>query len=389
MALNSMTTTHRYFRPTVALILAWTISTAAVAAAYRPASPDDVLLELGSGVRQVVNARAQTRTNSTSTGPTAAAQRAKELIDLGRTQNDERYFGYASAVLQPWSNASTAPVELAVLRADIAQHQHRFADAQHILDAVLLRDADHARARLMRAELLMTRGQPQQAQNDCRQLLRLQETFAASMCIAQAASLTGRLTSSYDVVRLLLQRAAHDTSAQYAWALGIAGDMAERKGDLDAAAAWLQQAIELSPTDLVSRLQLCDVLLQQRQYTHVLMLLDAAPASEPVLLRRALATQHDKPAASAALAAWQSATEQSAQLGVRLHLRELARGELELLGQPQQALATALQNWDVQREPADARVLAQAARAAGDQAALAKVAQWQRDLQLEDAELLL
>jgi hypothetical protein len=59
-----------------------------------------------------------------------------------------------------------------------------------------------------------------------------------------------------------------------------------------------------------------------------------------------------------------------------------------LLGKPQQALATALRNWDVQREPADARILAQAARAAGDKAALAKVAQWQRDLQLEDAGLL-
>ena len=370
------------------VLLAWLFSAVATAAPYRPAAPDEVLLELGSVMRQVTRTRAQLQTGST-TDPAAAAQLAKEFIDLGRTQNDERYFGYASAALQPFSNLPTAPLEIAVLRADIAQHQHRFTDAQKILDAVLQRDADHARARLMRAQLLMTLGQPQLAQQDCRQLLRLQQTFAATICIAQASSLTGKLASSYAVVSMLLQRSVGDDSAQYAWALGIAGDMAERKGDLPAAEVWLQQALELSPTDLVSRLQLCDVLLQQQAYQRVLSLLAAAPPSEPVLLRRALAAQQDKHTASAALAAWQAATTQSAQLGISLHLRELARGELQLLGKPQQALATALRNWAVQREPADARILAQAARAAGDHAALVKVAQWQRDLQLEDAGLLL
>jgi tetratricopeptide (TPR) repeat protein len=247
--------------------------------------------------------------------PAAAVERAQQFIELGRTQNDERYFGYASAALQPWNHATSVPIEIAVLRADIAQHQHRFSDAQKILDEILLRDADHARARLMRAELLMTLGRPQLAQSDCRQLLRLQQTFAASICIAHASSLTGRLASSYSVVNMLLQRSADDGAnhaQEYAWALGIAGDMAERKGELNAAEEWLQKAIELSPTDLVSRLQLCDVLLQRQDYQQVLSLLASAPPSEPVLLRRALAAQLDKEAASVALAAWTTAAAQSA-----------------------------------------------------------------------------
>jgi tetratricopeptide (TPR) repeat protein len=373
-----------------ALVLACALSTAALADPYVPTSPNEVLLELGSVVQRVTDSRAQLQSDISKADAVTAAKLAQEFIDLGRAQNDERYFGYASASLQPWNNAPSAPIELAVLRADIAQHQHRFNDAHKILDDVLVRDALNARARLMRAALLMTQGQPRLAQRDCVQLLGLRETFAATLCLAQTASLTGRLASSYDLVSTLLQRSAIDSSVQYIWGLGIAGEMAERTGDLQAAEKWLRKAIELSPTDWVSRLQLCDVLLQARRPGEVMTLLEPAPASEPVLLRRALAARmQNKSAASATLVAWQAAVAQSAQLGIRLHLRELARGELELLGKPQQALATALQNWEIQREPSDARILAQAARAAGDQATLTKLAQWQRDLKLEDAGLSL
>jgi len=370
--------------------LVWLISTTVAAAPYRPASPDDVLLELGSVVQRVAAAHAGTQVELARTDPDTAAKIAGDFIDLGRTQNDERYFGYASAVLQPWNTVVAPPIQLAVLRADIAQHQHRFTDAQKILDEVLVRDATNARATLMRAAILMTRGQPRLAQQDCQRLLALRETFVATLCIAQVASLTGRLATSYELVSAILQRSASDTSAQYAWGLGIAGEMAERKGDSTAAEQWLQKAMEVSPTDLVSRLALCDVLLERKAYPQALALLETAPASEPVLLRRALASQHqDAQAASAALNAWQAAATQSAQLGIRLHLRELARGELELLNKPQQALATALQNWEIQREPSDARILAQAARANGDIASLEKVARWQLELHLEDARLSL
>jgi len=372
-----------------AAVLALLITAAAWAAPYRPSSPDEVLLELdGAAQRAVSNSTALRAAAASRTDPNASAIIAQEFIDLGRSQNDERYFGYAAAALQPWNARRDAPVRIAVLQADIAQHQHRFTEALRMLDDVIVRDGKNARARLMRATLQMTQGQPQLALRDCQKLLVLRASFAATVCIAQASSLNGKLAASYRLLSEMLQHpiAAGDVD-QYAWAFGVAGEMAERLGDSNAAEMWLRKAIEQAPNDLVSRLQLCDVLLRRDQAQTVLNLLHDAPASEPVLLRRALAEQ--RLARTEALADWNEAASRSEQLGIRLHLRELARGQLELLHRPQEALATARQNWAVQREPADARVLAMAARAAGDRETLEQLSQWRDEQHLEDVELML
>jgi len=59
------------------------------------------------------------------------------------------------------------------------------------------------------------------------------------------------------------------------------------------------------------------------------------------------------------------------------------------LHQPQRAFETARQNWAVQREPADARILALTARAVGNRETLRQLAQWRDELRLEDAGLVL
>ena len=58
------------------------------------------------------------------------------------------------------------------------------------------------------------------------------------------------------------------------------------------------------------------------------------------------------------------------------HQRENARFELMLRGDARSALALALDNWKVQREPADLLILAEAASAAGDAAAMNVVRRW-------------
>ncbi|MET0230113.1 MAG: hypothetical protein ABW186_04185, partial [Rhodanobacteraceae bacterium] len=50
--------------------------------------------------------------------------------------------------------------------------------------------------------------------------------------------------------------------------------------------------------------------------------------------------------------------------GDRVHLREEARFTLEVLGRRDDALALALENWRVQKEPLDARIALEAALAA-------------------------
>jgi hypothetical protein len=62
--------------------------------------------------------------------------------------------------------------------------------------------------------------------------------------------------------------------------------------------------------------------------------------------------------------------------GDRVHQREEARFTLELLKKPQEALLLAQENFRVQKEPADSRILISAARAAKNPFAEKEAVNW-------------
>ncbi|HYM36049.1 MAG TPA: tetratricopeptide repeat protein [Steroidobacteraceae bacterium] len=380
-------------RASVAVFILSLMTIPAFCAAYKPASQDEVLLHVDTAQRQ---ARMNLHRTVDRNDPQSVIEAAGNFVALGRAQHDERFFGYASAILQPWHNDAHAPTGIVLLHADIAQYQHRFGDALNTLDQLVAREPNYADALLMRAAIRMSQGKPREARQDCQRLFSLREIFAATVCNAQAASLNGKLSPSYRLLALQIERGAIDRQntkvvQQLAWAHGVLAEMAERLGDFAAAERELHTALDLSPVDFASRLQLCDLLLQSQRPREALQLIDALSPSDPILLRRALAAKQiaDPVKAKETLITWQSAVERSTQLGVTLHVRELARGQLELLNSPSLALQSALVNWQVQREAIDARLLADAARAAHDSAALKQVRDWQTDLHFEDARLAL
>mgnify|MGYP000431896813 CR=1 FL=1 len=71
----------------------------------------------------------------------------------------------------------------------------------------------------------------------------------------------------------------------------------------------------------------------------------------------------------------------------RVHLREEARYLLDLGHDVPGALLVARDNWKVQKEPADARVLLEAAIAAKDDAVRREVVAWLARHRMEDAQL--
>src|SRR5262249_47035262 len=100
--------------------------------------------------------------------------------------------------------------------------------------------------------------------------------------------------------------------------------------------------------------------------------------------------------ATAEKAAGRPAAEHMAMLAERfaalrdrgdvVHRREEARFEL-LRGNATRALQLARENWDVQREPADVRVLLEAARAAGDPRAAEPVVRFLEESGLEPPKI--
>ena len=93
------------------------------------------------------------------------------------------------------------------------------------------------------------------------------------------------------------------------------------------------------------------------------------------------------PAYEANLATLRARFTASRARGDTVHRREEARFALQLNGDPQAALRLAKENWAVQREPADLRILAEAAAAADDAEAKATVQQWLAQSGLEYAAL--
>ena len=75
------------------------------------------------------------------------------------------------------------------------------------------------------------------------------------------------------------------------------------------------------------------------------------------------------------------------QRGDTLATREYARFALDVMGDAPAALAAALGNWQVQREPEDVLLVLRAARAAHDDAAALRVSRWVAAMRFEDARL--
>jgi hypothetical protein len=119
-----------------------------------------------------------------------------------------------------------------------------------------------------------------------------------------------------------------------------------------------------------------DCLLRAERAADALAVLRSAPPADSVLLRLAVAERRLGRSSAAHLE----------QLGYRLrlalqgeetaHAREAAYFALYLLDEPELALARALDDWAVQREPIDSRLVLEAALASGDPAAARPVVDW-------------
>jgi hypothetical protein len=74
--------------------------------------------------------------------------------------------------------------------------------------------------------------------------------------------------------------------------------------------------------------------------------------------------------------------------GTRVHVREEARFTLALLHDSQTALTLAQTNWEIQKEPWDARLLLETALASGSRQAAKPVITWLHINHVEDMRLL-
>lgn len=363
------------------ILLAWLANPVLRAAPYTPADDARVLERLtlradDPAARELAALRARWR--SAPREPDAAVALARRLFALAGEDGDPRHVGHAQAVLEPWWADPTPSPAVRVARATILQYGHRFDDALADLQSAAEAEPDEPEAFAWIAAIHMVRADYDGARKACRRLADLAELLAGAACLATVDSLTGHAAAASRALRDALRREPTAEPAQRLWALTRLAEIDQRRGAHADAEAAFREALALGLRDVYLRAAHADFLLDRQRPAEVIALLagDGARA-DVLLLRLAIAA---KATGDARAAGWarelQARFDASSTRGDTTHRKEEARFALEVLGQPQRALALARENYAVQREVADARVLLEAALAAGQRNGAEPVLQW-------------
>ncbi|MDJ0890680.1 MAG: tetratricopeptide repeat protein [Gammaproteobacteria bacterium] len=317
-----------------------------------------------------------------------AVRLAWRYIEIGRAQADPRNEAYAQAALRPWWHLDPPPAAVLLVRATLRQSRHDFHGALADLSGVLRMQSHNAQAWLTRAVVLSVLGEPRDALGNCMPLFRLASPLLATTCAGNAMGLGGQAEAVYEWLLRSLERSHGASARERLWALTVLADIATRLGRHAEAESHYREALRLELRDIYLLSAYADFLLDQGRAEEVYALLRDDSRPDPLLLRLALAEkQLSTPELKHRVTPLQARFAASRLRGSERHLGSEARLELHLLNRPQRALKLALDNWAVQREPVDARLVLESALAADKAAAADPVLAWLIKTGLEDVRL--
>jgi tetratricopeptide (TPR) repeat protein len=344
------------------------------AAPMIPPRDDQVLEVLPLTIADVRARELRTLRNAltvTPTNLTLAAKLAGEYIEIGRITGDPRYGGYAQSALAPWWDLESPPIEVLLLRAQLRQRAHKFAPALRDLDQVLSANPREPRARLQRATIRQVIADYAGARADCAALAAGTSTLLGTHCRANVMSVTGELDAAYAELAAAVNDAEGMTPVTAAWVLTTLAELATRSGQSTQAESHFRAALSLTPDDQYLLMAYADFLLALGRAAEVIDLVAPHIRVDGLLLRYALALRDVRsPKTEETVAQLRARFAANAARQETAHKREEARFVLEFENDPMRALTLARENWAVQKEPADLRILVACAQRAKSAAAL-------------------
>lgn len=359
---------------------------------YRPASDTDILEHLPSRPMGPDPARERALREYIARQPDQldlALRLAAIEVERARATSDPRPLGQAEALLSPWWNQQQPPVPVLVLRATIRQRSHAFTMARTDLQQAVDRQPDNAQAWLMLASIEQVGGNFPAAANACARLNGIASPAVHVSCLAALEGVNGRAAQAYSRVAAALADPSSRTQTELRdWMLTLQAELAERLGHAEDAERLYRLSLAADPRDTYTIAAYADFLLDAGRPEDVVPLIAADTPVDALLLRRAQAAQRSgRPDASAIIEDLGARFAALRARGDQVHQREEARFRLELAADPPGALQLAVANWQVQKEPLDARILLECAIAAGRPDAAAPVVRWIRETGLEGPKL--
>lgn len=357
---------------------------------YQPTEDAQVLQRLSFRAsdpvaRELERLRANLRGNPRNLE--SAVKLAVRYIEQGRSEGDPRFLGQAQAVLSPWWSEPTPPPATLLIRATIRQNAHEFNEALADLDQVLAVQPANSQAWLTKASILQVQARYDEAGRACQRLTRLAASHVLLGCLSDIAGVTGQSVKSRELLRQVLS----DTTLsgrERIWIATILAETAARTGAIREAEQYFTEAFNVGLKDQYLLGAYADFLLDQHRYRDVISLLRSETRADGLLLRLARAEQAlELPSSKNHISELAARFAASRERGTTVHVREEARFTLTLQQDAQRALPLAQANWNIQREPADARILLESALAAKNPAAAQPVLDWMKSTRVEDFHL--
>ncbi|MEN9782831.1 MAG: hypothetical protein RJA24_174 [Pseudomonadota bacterium] len=374
------------------LLLAFVLANIPVfAAPYRPTDAAQVLerLPLNKGdERSRALAGDRARMAAAPRDAVLAMKVASAYYALAGAEGDPRYIGYAEAALAPWAADQNAPADILYMRGKLLQWRHEYAPALELFARALQREPGHYETLSGRSAVLTVLADYAAARRDCETMREREKELYWSSCLAYIDGQTGKADAAERQLADLLARDAGNSPEGQLWLLTRMADLATRLGRPADAERYYRRALSLGITSQYLLSNYGDFLIDQGRPAEAVVLLRDWVRSDVLLLRLTLAAKATGiPEFKTYAQTLRERFAAAAMRGDTLHRQEESRFQLSVEGNKARALELAVANWAIQREPYDARILLEAAVAAGRRDAAQPVLDWLAQSRHEDPQL--
>ena len=314
----------------------------------------------------------------------ASVTLAQAYFNLALALGDPRYVGYADAIVARFGSKMTP--DLLITRGMLQQYRHDFAGALTDFAAAKSMDPDLAIAHAWRGAIYLVEAKYSNAGQECAALLKMQRAVLHGGCTGLLQAYTGQLADGYATLQQALSTTRDDDRRR--WLLTRLGEVAAWKGQTAKAERHYRDAVALGQDDGYLLAAWADFLLDNQRPAEVAKLLASWEASDGLLLRLAEAEALLKlPAAAAHIQALDDRFAAAKLRGDTTHRAEEARFQLRLRNNPALSLQVAMDNYQVQKEPRDVRILLESALAAKSAEGAKPALDWLQTSRFEDAHL--
>ena len=311
----------------------------------------------------------------------AALAYARAVFTLGLTEGDLRWFGSAKAALGPWWQAAELPADGYFLRGLVRQGFHDFKAGLIDIDRAIALEPRRAEFWSWRFALHLLQADLASARQDSEEMARLLGKEEADVYRAVLQYRTGQPLPAVQMLMRAIRSPNYQDGSSQDWIGFHLGEAHRVAGQPAQALAVWEGRLKASPRSHLLRLSMADLLNQQGQYRQAKAVAmnqaDMGSLTDALLMQALLASRGLKDADEARLASQMDARlraqalRQEALIERPKLIYQIAYGQDLAAG-----LALSIENWQLQKDPPDAVLFAQAALALGQAQAAAPVVEW-------------